>query len=190
MLQHNKKAALELSVGTIVIIVLAMAMLIMGIVLVKNIFSGATGATDLINQNVKSQINKLFNDEDTKTVVYLADNSAQVQKGESYNIRFGIKNVIRGGTGATQDFSYKVSAAEVESGCSLTLTEADGYIALGKTVSKIPISPGEEPKERVILIEIPEDAPLCGVTYDIVVYKGEQGGEVYDTNFFNLRIEG
>jgi len=35
----NKKGYIELSIGTIVIIVLAMTMLILGMVLVKNIFS-------------------------------------------------------------------------------------------------------------------------------------------------------
>jgi len=35
----NKKAAIELSIGTIVIVVLVMSMLILGMVLVRNIFS-------------------------------------------------------------------------------------------------------------------------------------------------------
>lgn len=35
----NKKAAIELSIGTIIIIVLAISMLVLGMVLVKNIFS-------------------------------------------------------------------------------------------------------------------------------------------------------
>ena len=39
-MRGNKKAAIEMSIGTIVTIVLAMSMLILGMVLVKNIFSG------------------------------------------------------------------------------------------------------------------------------------------------------
>ena len=48
----RKKGAIELSIGTIVIIVLAMSMLILGIILIKNIFSGSTNAVDDINKGV------------------------------------------------------------------------------------------------------------------------------------------
>ena len=189
--RKNKKAALELSISTIVVLVLGMTMLILGITLVTNILRGATGTVDLIDKNVKSQINKLFNDEDTRSVVYLADNQADVEKGVSYNIGFGIKNVIRGGTGEQQGFTYRVEAAEVESGCALTLAEADSYIRLGKELTRpILISPGEDPKERIIVVEPSEGAPLCLITYDITVFKGTLGSEVYDTNFFVLKIVG
>ena len=56
----NKKAAIELSIGTVVIIVLAMSMLILGLVLIRNIFTGATESVDQINDNVRSEIIKLF----------------------------------------------------------------------------------------------------------------------------------
>jgi hypothetical protein len=185
----NKKAALELSVGTIVIIVLAMSMLIMGIVLVRNIFSGATGAVDLVDKNVKAQLNKLFNEEETRTVIYLPNNVAEIKKGKSYNIGFGIKNVLRASEATTNQFTYKVEAAEVETGCQLTLAQADNFIRLGKTLTKpLTVIAGEEPTERTILVEVSDDAPLCSITYDITVYKGNIGGEVYDTNFFILRI--
>ena len=188
--RKNKKAALELSISTIVVLVLGMTMLILGITLVTNILRGATGTVDLIDKNVKSQINKLFNDEDTRSVVYLADNQADVEKGGSYNIGFGIKNVIRG-TSEAQGFTYRVEAGEIETGCSLTLAEADSYIRLGKELTRpIVISPGEDPKERIIVVEPSEDAPLCAITYDITVFQGLLDSTVYDTNFFILRIEG
>ena len=59
----NKKAAIELSIGTVVIIVLAMTMLIMGVVLVRNIFSGATSSVDTLNDKVKGEITSLFSEE-------------------------------------------------------------------------------------------------------------------------------
>ena len=50
----NKKAAMELSIGTIVIIVLAMSMLILGLVLIKTIFSGAKYNIDTMNDKVRN----------------------------------------------------------------------------------------------------------------------------------------
>ena len=48
-LMRKKKAAIELSVGTIVVIVLAMSMLILGLVLIRNIFKGSIDNFDALN---------------------------------------------------------------------------------------------------------------------------------------------
>ena len=58
---EGKKGAIELSIGTIVIVVLAMSMLILGLVLVRTIFAGATYNVQQMNDKVKDQINQLFN---------------------------------------------------------------------------------------------------------------------------------
>lgn len=179
-----KKAALELSIGTIVIIVLAMSMLILGLVLVRNIFGGATEASDLINENVKAEINKLFNDEGRKTAVYLPDNLATVKKEQLYSIGFAIKNTERG-TSDAGSFTYVVQATEVEQGCRLTLQQADTYIRQGRAGGPIRILPGDEPEERTIQFRADANAPLCLITYDIVVKKD---GQDYDTNYFTVQI--
>lgn len=182
---RNKKGAFEMSITTVVIIVIAMTFLILGLILVRNIFSGATDATDLINENVKSQINQLFNDQDTKSVIYLADNSALVEKGETYNVGLGIRNVGRGGSGSSE-FSYEIKAVEVESGCDITLDEADSFIISGRTGGPWEILAGDDPLERVAKVRVADDAPLCVVTYDLIV---KENGETYDVNFFILEIE-
>ena len=57
---QKKKGAMELSISTIVIIVLAMSMLIFGMILLKNIFGGAKDVVDMTNEQVKNQIAILF----------------------------------------------------------------------------------------------------------------------------------
>ena len=52
----SKRAAIELSIGTVIIIVLAMSMLILGIVLIRSIFTGATESVNTINEKDKNQI--------------------------------------------------------------------------------------------------------------------------------------
>jgi hypothetical protein len=105
-----KKGAIELSIGTIVIIVLAMSMLILGLVLVKNIFGGATYNIDTMNEKVKGEISKLFV-EDRKTVVYLENSLAKIDQGKSWGIGFAIKNLKRG-TADSGDFSYEVVVSD------------------------------------------------------------------------------
>ncbi len=69
-IMRGKVGAIEMSVGTIVIIVLAMSMLILGMILIQNIFSGASDNVLQMNDKVKGEINKLFV-EDKRTVIYL-----------------------------------------------------------------------------------------------------------------------
>ena len=183
----NKKGALELSIGTVVVLVIGMSMLILGLVLVRQIFIGSGEAVELISKNVKAQINKQFNeDENIKTRVYLPDNQAEIKKGKDYKIDFGIKNVVRG-EGEAGSFNYEVKATEVESGCRLTTVQADSYLKLGRIGGPIKISPGDDIKERSIIIRASDAAPLCSITYDIIVKKD---GQAYDTNFFIVKIIG
>jgi len=185
--RKRKKGAFELSIGTVVVIVIAMAMLILGLVLVRNIFGGASSSVDLIDKNVKSQINQLFNEDNRKTVVYLPDNAAEVKKGKSYNIVFGIKNIARGESEAGS-FTYTVEAGEIGDNCRLTLQQADSYIKLGGGTSRpIKISPGDKPVERTIVFEASDTAPLCLLSYNINIQKD---GVDYDTNFFIINIVG
>lgn len=182
----NKKGAIELSIGTIVVLVLAMSMLILGLVLVRNIFQGATYNVDTLNKNVEAEINKLFNDKGQKTVIYLPDNQADVKKGESFGIAFGIKNTAEGESGASA-FSYDITASSVQTGCQLSLAQADSYVSLGKSASGISLVPGSDPAYRIAKVTPPDTAPLCEIIYDIKVKKS---GQPYDTNFFIVKIIG
>lgn len=183
---QNKKGAIELSIGTIVIIVLAMSMLILGLVLIRNIFTGAIGTSELVDRNVKAQLNKLFNEEDVKSVVYLPDNQAEIKKGKQYNIRFGIKNNGRLESQASK-FTYEIRAGEIEKGCRLNPTQAEKYLKVGASSPPggISIVPGEKPAERIVVVEPTEDAPLCYITYELTIRKD---GQPYDNNFFIIRI--
>lgn len=78
----NKKAAMEMSVGTLVTIVLLMIVLVLGVFLVRQIFGGATESVDSINQQVRGEIDNLFNTENQDIVVSLgAKHSAKVKQG-------------------------------------------------------------------------------------------------------------
>lgn len=183
---QNKKAAIELSIGTIVIIVLAMSMLILGLTLVRTIFTGATYNVNELNKNVQSEINKLFNEKSgVKTIIYLPNNQADVKKGTSYGIAFGIKNTVEGEANAGK-FSYQVRASSIQTGCKLSLQQADSYAILGVS-GTINILPGSEPQYRIVKVQPTETAPLCEISYDLIVTKD---GQPYDTNFFIVKITG
>lgn len=109
----NKKAAIELSIGTIVIIVLAMTMLILGFVLVKNIFTGATESVDDLNDKIKNEITQLFTTEKKDIVVSLgSEQTAKIKQGtEFFRVAIGARTTD--GSRATRDrLQYKLTFDE------------------------------------------------------------------------------
>jgi hypothetical protein len=181
MIRKNKKAAIELSMGTIVILVLAMTMLILGLVLIRTIFTGAKYNVETINTKVEGEINKLFS-EDKKMVIYLADNQASMNPGETYGVAFGVKNNIRG-TDEAPKFKYTVSFDQ--SSCkTLKEKEAMAWIKLGSSSDGITV-PYNEMKAWIIRFEIPESAPGCMVRYNIEV---KNNADVYTSESFDVNI--
>jgi hypothetical protein len=170
-MMKNKKGAIELSIGTIVIIVLAMSMLIMGLVLVRNIFQGATYNVEQLNKNVESEINKLFNERGENIVLYLPSGQAEVKQGKSFGIAFGIKNTVSGES-TSGKFSYKIQSSSIQKGCKLTNQEADSYLKLGDTGS-FDLLPGKTHPD-LVKIQPSSSAPLCEVKYTLSVTKDGQ----------------
>ena len=109
----NKKAAIELSIGTVVIIVLAMTMLILGLVLVRSIFAGATESVDALNDQVKAEITNIFSEEGSKIAIKLGSNRlAKIKQGTNdFGIGIGAKtaegvNVV---DGTAKNLYYKLA---------------------------------------------------------------------------------
>lgn len=177
-----KKGAIELSVGTIVVVVLAMSMLILGLVLVRNIFRGAIYNVDTINDKVKGELNKLFTDEGRKVVIFLPNNEAKIKKDETFGVAFAIQNTARGKSGEGK-FTYVVKASSIEQGCQLNLQQADTFVTLKKEGS-FSLAPGDTHYD-VVKIRPSESSPLCEISYDIEVKKD---GQAYDTSFFIIDV--
>ncbi len=175
----SKKAAMELSIGTIVIIVLAMMMLILGLVLVRTIFTGAQYNVNTINNKVQSEINKLFV-EDKQIVVYLANNKFDITQGKDWGVAFAVKNLLRDESGVPT-FEYEVKVGE--NTCGISDVEVLSWIKAGRT-SNLPLGPGKI-KQWIIRFEVPQGAPLCFVRYNIIV---EQNGQHYTSESFDMKI--
>ena len=114
----SKKAAIELSIGTIVVIVIAMTMLVLGLILVKNIFSGATESVDSLNEKVMGEISKLFTDESANVVVKLgSDQTAKIkQDTNSFSIAVGARTLD--GSSTTRDrLTYKLTLDQTANNC-------------------------------------------------------------------------
>lgn len=167
----NKKAAMEMSVGTIVTIVLLMTVLILGLVLVRTIFKSSIENIDSIDQAVKAEITKLFAEDNTRSIViYPPTREISVKKGDSGGFGFSLRNNEQ--TEGT--FTYIVSLNEIASNCQMTESAAESLLILGRSGS-IEIPSGTIMENPVLVkFQIPSSASLCQITYGIDIKKDGQ----------------
>lgn len=177
---NSKKAAMEMSMGTIVTIVLLVSVLIMGIFLIQKISKSATGVIDLTDQQLRNEVNKLFAEE-KEVVIYPGTRYIEIKQTNSDGVGLGIKNL-----GNLDTFSYDVRATPGNN-CPENLESEDAldWIIIGDSEDEISIEAGGS-IYRKILFEIPVGAPLCTVRYTVDVTSQE--GRSFD-DFFDLKIK-
>lgn len=156
-----------MSVGTIVTVVLLMTVLVLGLVLVRSIFSSGTSAIEGIDSAVQGEIQNLFADEGKKIVVLPSSRQVTLNKGD---VNKGFAFSIMNKESTDQTFSYVVSAKNVGSNCQLTLQQADSLIDLGKQQQGLTLNSGSSLEDPIFVrFNVPESTPLCTIRYQIDV---------------------
>ena len=180
----SRKGQMQMSVGTIVTIVLLMTVLILGLVLVRTIFSGAVENVSDVNQAVKSEINKLFSEDNSKkVVVYPSTRTITIKKGNTNleGFAFSIRNVETN----AGEFIYTVSVNDpnIRQKCNVNVEEAEGWIQAGKSGS-VTIPPGDVMADpEFVRFQIPDNAPPCVIRYGINIKKdGQQYGSTVNVD--------
>jgi len=162
----SRKAALEMSVGTIVTIVLLMSVLILGIFLVQRIFSSSTNAIDQVDSQIQSEITKLFSNSEKDLIIYPTSTTIDIKRGDDpAGFAFSVKN--NDGANA-QDYIYTVSSNGLPSGLcgSLTNEQANSYI-IGAT-GPFTLGGGNSLENpRLVRFSVPDTAPSCSFFYDL-----------------------
>lgn len=164
----QKQGAIEMSIGTIVTIVLSVSFLILGIFLIKQISNISTNVVDQTDAQLRTELDKLFS-ETSRVVILPQTTTIPIKQEEANGVVIGIKN-LQTGTNAGTSFSYNVAAEEVTD-CGVSKTVAESWIATGKTGSNIQIPIGESSIGKVIF-RIPTGSPLCLATYRVTVNVG------------------
>lgn len=102
---QNKKAAFEMSMTTLVVIVIAVIMLILGMAFVRQIFGTATKSVSIVDQQVKSKLQTMFGEESRNIVLY--SKSIDIKPGtESFTVPFA---AMKPGGGPVSELKYKVT---------------------------------------------------------------------------------
>ncbi|MEK6792962.1 MAG: hypothetical protein AABX96_02415 [Nanoarchaeota archaeon] len=117
MMRKNREGALELSIGTIVVIVIGMSMLVLGLVLVRTIFKGSTESVDALNDQVMGEIRNIFGKESGNLVIKLGStDSIKVKPGaDPFKVAIGAQHPD-GATATRGVLLYKVYLDEKSNG--------------------------------------------------------------------------
>ncbi len=165
----SKRGALELSTGTMVIIILSMVVLVLAIFFIQQIFSLGTGAVDAVDAEIQSQIQELFAEEGRKVAVYPTSREITLKKGDTpKGFAFSVKN-IGDVTSAESTFTYDVTAFDVTR-CGFSEETADSFLLGGS--GSFALGPGNSLDFPVLVkFVIPETAPPCSMVYRLKILK-------------------
>ena len=190
----NKNAAIELSIGTVVVIVLAMSMLVLGIVLIRNIFAGATISVDILNDRVIGEITSLFADEGSYVVVKLgADQTAKIKQGSGpFRIAIGATKTDSSQITSRDAVQYKLTLDTSPGNCasSSSYTEASTKKIFKTTFDNWNSFDKFQGSQTFALVElnIPDGMPLCTQKVNLDV-KERASTNSYAGNFFIIEVQ-
>lgn len=166
---ESKKAAMEMSVGTMVTIVLLMIVLVLGVVLIRSIFGGSQDAVEAINSQITDQINNAFENEGARASIAPSSRRITLERDKDpAGFAFSVRNI----NSEQKTFSYVVEAKDTSECGRLTETEATSYI-VGSGKDSFTLDSGSKLEQPVLVIfDIPENAPPCTAIYALEVTEG------------------
>lgn len=174
-----KKRGMELVISTLVVIILAVMMLVLGSLLVRSTVCNAKKGVDLMSDFSQQEIQSLFSEQEDGTVAVKEINN-EIPKKTYYGVGFVIKNELKS---ASENFRYTIEVLDLQD-CPITEAEARSYILTQRT-STVTIAGGSTHSD-VIEFKIPKEAPLCSLKYKIDV---QVNGEIYGSSAFVVRIK-
>jgi hypothetical protein len=185
MTTRNKHGTMEMSIGTIVTIVLLVSVLILGIFLIQKIFKSATSVVDLTDQQLRSEVNKLFSGEE-QIAIYPSTRLVEIKQNTEDGVGVGIRN-LQTGASASTTFSYSVQVSDpnIQTKCGIPASDALAWIQTGQAENNIPIPSGDFSSQKV-LFQIPVGAPLCIIRFRVTVTP-DKGSAFSD--FFDLSVK-
>jgi len=167
MIGKNKRAAMEMSMGTMVTIVLAVTLLVLGIFFVKQVFGVGTGAIDAIDAEVQSEIQKLFAEEGREVAIYPTSRRIELKQGDSGGgFAFSVRN--SGSEKAT--YTFETRAIDASNCPGVSEEDATGWV-MGRSGTVENLASGAMLDARLVTFNIPNTVPLCTLEYELVIAR-------------------
>ncbi len=169
----NKTAAMEMTVGTIVTIVLLMAALVLGLVLVQKVFGVGSNAIDSVDSQIQNEISKVFEEEEGNLVIYPSSREITLRKKDDTpkGFAFAVRNTYTGSQ--STPFSY-LAYAEDWTRCGSDFSETKANSLLLGAKGSFSLKPGEDTIASRDLVKfiLDENSPSCTMIYRLKVCEG------------------
>jgi len=170
---------MEMSMGTMVTIVLLMVVLVLGIFFIQKIFFAGTNAIDTIDTQVQSEMQKLFGSDDARRVViFPTSQRLKIKQGAiDEGFAFSLRNLNSG----MASFTFDVSATDTSNCPGITTEMATNYL-IGRSGGITNLNSGDT-FNRLVTFIFSETTPLCTMEYELDI-KREDGSTYENLNFF------
>ncbi|MFW6230548.1 MAG: hypothetical protein ACOC32_00835 [Nanoarchaeota archaeon] len=173
----SQKASLNLSINAIVVLILAVTMLGLGLMFMKNMMGNAMGQLSDVSSDIKDQMIERIRESNAKLT--FDKNDFSIKQSESQDYYFGVLNVEDAeGGGAT--FS-------IETGCGATMGggESSG-ITIDTIGSTIPLEKNEiDVQKMAINVESGTDQ----TSHRCFVRILKEDGSVYAEKYFYITVQ-
>ena len=166
--KKSRRAAIDLSIGTIVIIVIGVTMLILGMVLVRSIMCQAIGLTGTVNDKAQAELDRYFGEDSAEVACIgaVGTEPVKMQPGTEANV---IYCVIK----APQQANYQIKIVKAQ---SLIPTLTDDALAKWVKVDSWSGNVGTndrtaKPAGRIL---IPDTAPEGSISFQLEITRDGQ----------------
>jgi len=178
----SKKGAIEFSMTTVVIIVLSMTMLVLGLTLVRTLFTGAIYTAQSMNSQIQNKINQAFQEE-TTTLAIVKEAAATVnpELGKDNCIWWAIQADIPG----AYTYEAKIVAGECATIYGVSLATIQSWFPTGLKGSVN--LPANVPTSKCLRLTLPKTAPSCLFTVALTAYNS--AGTIYGSDDVGVRAK-
>ncbi len=167
MIKRGNKGAMELSIGTIVIIVLAMTMLIMGMVLIRTIMCSGLQITTEIDQGVRNEVINMFGSGEYG-VRCIGEGNQEITLAGGGRRNTGCEITV------SSETKYEI-VPEVESIGGADTDTVKGWIM--DSGGEWDVIPGDSTTAPALVMNIPDNVPDTTIRIDYQVKNLDTGTE-------------
>lgn len=175
LIPKNKKAGFEMSMTTIVVIVIAVVLLVLGLVFVRQIFGTATKSVSQVDLQVRNQLQKMLGEEGKDITIYSKEVS--VKPGTDFTIAFGATNPAGG---SISSLKYKVATTPGREDCVAKNGNIDSWFIIPPAINSQQSFSFDSYETAAaygdLVMSIPKEAILCTQRISVIlIYKDVSG---------------
>lgn len=181
----NKKAGFEMSITTLVVIVIAVVMLILGLVFVRQIFGTASKSISIVDEQVRSKLQTLFGETGRNPIVYSSEVSIK-PGSESFSIPFAAKipDDARPNT-KTSELKYSINIGDGTCG----VDAVKGWLIIPSKLNDNTFDSAQpEAAYQDLVFTIGTGTTPCSQRVQIVLTYPKSTGTGTISNYFTLKV--